>query len=71
MEQCLRSQKGAVLDRPLRVLDLATGTADIALVVADYDKDARVLGVDPSMGMLKHGAEKVKQHEGFGERVRT
>lgn len=42
-----------------RVLDLATGTADVALLVAHLHPDAQVVGLDPSANMLAIGAEKV------------
>ncbi|HHH28325.1 MAG TPA: bifunctional demethylmenaquinone methyltransferase/2-methoxy-6-polyprenyl-1,4-benzoquinol methylase UbiE [Polyangiaceae bacterium] len=42
-----------------RVLDVATGTADIALAIADAHPAAKVVGLDPSVGMLDVGREKV------------
>lgn len=42
-----------------RVLDIATGTADLALLVAAAEPTATVTGVDPSEGMLAVGREKV------------
>jgi demethylmenaquinone methyltransferase/2-methoxy-6-polyprenyl-1,4-benzoquinol methylase len=45
---------------PVRVLDLATGTADLALLVAERHPEARVVGVDPSAGMLELGRRKVE-----------
>jgi demethylmenaquinone methyltransferase/2-methoxy-6-polyprenyl-1,4-benzoquinol methylase len=42
-----------------RVLDLATGTADVALDIARRHASARVVGVDPSVGMLDVGRAKV------------
>lgn len=42
-----------------RVLDVATGTADLALLVARTVEDAVVTGVDPSTKMLERGKEKV------------
>ena len=35
-----------------RVLDLATGTGDLAIAIADAHRDAHVVGLDPSEGML-------------------
>lgn len=52
------------------VLDLATGTADVSLLVASQlrhlaggslGSDAAVLGVDPSAEMLRRGVAKVEQ----------
>ena len=42
-----------------RVLDLASGTADIALAVARHYPSIDVIGVDPSSGMLEVGRSKV------------
>lgn len=41
------------------VLDLATGTADLAILIARMVEGARVIGVDPSEGMLSVGRKKV------------
>lgn len=59
VQDCLVLQQGD------RVLDLATGTADVALLVGEQLKQlgaaasAVVLGVDPSAQMLRHGVAKV------------
>lgn len=42
-----------------RALDLATGTADLALVIARQHGDAEILGIDPSARMLDVGRRKV------------
>jgi demethylmenaquinone methyltransferase/2-methoxy-6-polyprenyl-1,4-benzoquinol methylase len=42
-----------------RVLDLATGTADLALKVLRRHPETTVVGVDPSVGMLEIGKQKV------------
>jgi len=42
-----------------RVLDLATGTADLALRIARTHSDSTVVGLDPSVGMLEVGRTKV------------
>ncbi|HSI04990.1 MAG: bifunctional demethylmenaquinone methyltransferase/2-methoxy-6-polyprenyl-1,4-benzoquinol methylase UbiE [Myxococcota bacterium] len=49
-----------------RVLDLATGTADVAIAVADMHRDARVVGLDPSANMLDVGRVKTAA---YGERI--
>ena len=41
------------------VLDVATGTADIAMAIARSHDAARVTGLDPSAGMLAVGQSKV------------
>lgn len=56
------------LDSGGRVLDLATGTADLALAIADTHPDAQVVGVDPSTGMLDVGRRKVERR-GLEQRV--
>jgi demethylmenaquinone methyltransferase/2-methoxy-6-polyprenyl-1,4-benzoquinol methylase len=45
-------------DGPARVLDLATGTGDLAFAIAKQHPEARVVGVDPSAGMLEIGRKK-------------
>ena len=42
------------------VLDLATGTGDLALMIARTHPGATVLGTDPSGGMLEIAVEKAK-----------
>jgi demethylmenaquinone methyltransferase/2-methoxy-6-polyprenyl-1,4-benzoquinol methylase len=42
-----------------RALDLATGTADLAILVATTHSGVRVEGVDPSVNMLEVGRKKV------------
>ena len=42
-----------------RVLDLATGTADVALEVVRQEPSATVLGLDPSPRMLELGRRKI------------
>ncbi len=43
------------------VLDLATGTADLALKVAAQHPDVTIVGLDPSQGMLAIGRQKVQR----------
>ncbi len=44
---------------PQRILDLATGTADVALAIAARYPEASVVGLDPSANMLALGGDKV------------
>jgi len=44
----------------LQVVDLATGTADVALELAKDQKVAQVLGLDLSEGMLEIGRQKIR-----------
>ncbi|MDP6932045.1 MAG: bifunctional demethylmenaquinone methyltransferase/2-methoxy-6-polyprenyl-1,4-benzoquinol methylase UbiE [Myxococcota bacterium] len=52
----------------LRVLDLATGTADLALTLAGDARVAHVRGMDLSEGMLAVGTEKIHAR-GLANRV--
>ena len=47
--------------RPETILDLATGTADLAIALAKYNPQAHIVGVDISEKMLEIGKEKVNQ----------
>jgi demethylmenaquinone methyltransferase/2-methoxy-6-polyprenyl-1,4-benzoquinol methylase len=54
-------------DRP-RVLDLATGTGDLALAIAKARPEATVVGLDPSAEMLAVAKDKVTKR-GLADRV--
>lgn len=58
----------ALPDGPCRVLDVATGTGDLAIDIARRHPHARVVGVDPSLGMLEIGRGKVAAR-GLADRV--
>ena len=45
------------------VLDLATGTADVALAIARRNPTCRLVGLDPSVEMLAVGRQKVAQRQ--------
>lgn len=62
--RCVR----ALGDAPARILDLATGTGDLAIESAKTYPDARVVGVDPSTKMLEIGVQKIAAHQ-LSERV--
>jgi ubiquinone/menaquinone biosynthesis methyltransferase len=47
------------VDGPSRVLDLATGTGDLAIDIARRHRGAHVIGSDPSVGMLDVGRHKI------------
>lgn len=47
-----------------RALDLATGTADLAIQIARHHPDATVVGLDPSRNMLDVGRDKVAPLDG-------
>lgn len=45
--------------QPSRVLDIATGTGDLAIAIAASNPTAKVTGLDISAGMLEVGKQKV------------
>ena len=52
-----------------RVLDIATGTCDVALEIArNTDPSVRIVGEDFTQGMLVHGQKKLEQSP-FGQRI--
>lgn len=51
-----------------RILDLATGTADLAIAVARSCDGVEVVGIDPSEAMLVVGAHKI-QRAGLSDRI--
>jgi demethylmenaquinone methyltransferase/2-methoxy-6-polyprenyl-1,4-benzoquinol methylase len=71
IDQSWRRKTVAAMALPsrARVLDLATGTADLALMIARQHPDAEVIGSDPSDRMLEVGVEKIER-SGLGGRVR-
>ncbi|MCD8186773.1 MAG: bifunctional demethylmenaquinone methyltransferase/2-methoxy-6-polyprenyl-1,4-benzoquinol methylase UbiE [Rikenellaceae bacterium] len=50
-------------DRPFTILDVATGTADLALMLARRIPQARITGVDLSPEMLERGRKKIRKRE--------
>ncbi|WP_026362356.1 bifunctional demethylmenaquinone methyltransferase/2-methoxy-6-polyprenyl-1,4-benzoquinol methylase UbiE [Geopsychrobacter electrodiphilus] len=52
-----------------RVLDIATGTCDVALeIAANTDASVRIVGEDFTQGMLVHGQKKLNQSN-LGKRI--
>ena len=47
--------------KPEIVLDVATGTGDMALMIHRYIKPQKIIGIDISEGMLSIGKEKVQK----------
>jgi demethylmenaquinone methyltransferase/2-methoxy-6-polyprenyl-1,4-benzoquinol methylase len=70
IDQSWRRKTVAAMELPAgaRVLDLATGTGDLALMIARLHPDARVVGSDPSSRMLEVGIQKVER-VGLADRV--
>lgn len=56
-----RAVHAALRGSPARVLDVATGTADLALALKRAAPDAEVLGVDFAEAMLEVGRAKAKR----------
>ncbi len=46
-----------------RVLDIATGTAEVAITIYDNNNDCMVVGIDPSSGMLEIGLDKLGERK--------
>ncbi|GAA5220564.1 bifunctional demethylmenaquinone methyltransferase/2-methoxy-6-polyprenyl-1,4-benzoquinol methylase UbiE [Membranihabitans marinus] len=53
---------------PEKILDVATGTADVALTLAEKSKTVSIKGVDISKNMLKYGQIKVDK-KNLGNRI--
>ncbi len=51
-------------ESPQQILDVATGTADVAIMATKMLKPAQVIGIDISNQMLDYGRVKIK-NEGF------
>ncbi|HSB93931.1 MAG TPA: bifunctional demethylmenaquinone methyltransferase/2-methoxy-6-polyprenyl-1,4-benzoquinol methylase UbiE [Flavitalea sp.] len=47
--------------RPKAILDVATGTGDLAIMAEKFLKPERVIGIDISEGMLQKGREKLQK----------
>ncbi len=55
-------------DEAAYILDVATGTGDVAIEIAQSSPRSRVTGIDPSVNMLAEGNKKL-EHLGLTERV--
>ena len=54
--------------KPQTILDVATGTADVAIMASGILKPTKITGIDISDGMLKIGREKI-QKLGLQDRI--
>lgn len=59
LDQSWRRALVASLPKQGEILDVATGTADVALAIAKAYPTTQVVGLDPSVNMLDVGREKV------------
>ena len=57
-----KTAKAASKNAPATILDIATGTADLAIALAKHNPQAHVTGMDFSEKMLEIGKEKVQCH---------
>lgn len=64
-----RTVRRVAAARPQRILDLATGTGDLAVALARRIPEARVTGLDMSAEMLAVGRQKVAR-KGLSDRIR-
>lgn len=60
--------KKAAVDSPTKILDVATGTADVAIALSQRLHDAQITGIDLSEGMLAIGRKKVNK-AGLNQRI--
>ncbi len=58
-DRAWRRQTAQRLGSPIHVLDLATGTGDLAIEVALHNPRAKIVGLDPSGGMIAIGRRKI------------
>jgi demethylmenaquinone methyltransferase/2-methoxy-6-polyprenyl-1,4-benzoquinol methylase len=55
-------------DNPQHILDVATGTADMALMAYKILKPAQITGIDISEGMLELGRKKIEKEQ-LGDKI--
>lgn len=58
-----KSLKDVLVQPNAEVLDVATGTADIAITIAKHYPEINIVGLDPSAEMLGIGRQKVTEHK--------
>ena len=63
-----KTAKAVAKSHPQTILDLATGTADLALLLARYNPQAHIIGMDLSEKMLDIGKAKVAKC-GMGNQI--
>lgn len=55
-------------DKPQHILDVATGTADMAIMAHKMLNPSQITGIDISEGMLAEGRKKIEK-EGLGDKI--
>lgn len=55
--------------QPKHILDVATGTADMAIFMTRYLSPEKITGIDISTGMLEIGRQKIARHQLEGKIV--
>ena len=68
IDQRWRRKTVRSLGEPKRILDVATGTADLAILAANIFPKANIVGTDPSVKMLEVGERKVEK-AGLSSRI--
>ena len=63
-----KTAKAVSRNYPKTILDLATGTADLAIAIARRNPQAQIIGMDISEKMLEIGQKKVKKL-GLGKQI--
>ena len=63
-----KTAKAVAKSQPKIILDLATGTADLAIALAKRNPQAHIIGMDISEKMLEIGTEKVAK-KGFANQI--
>lgn len=58
-----RAIKELVSANPQIILDVATGTADVAVMMAKYLHPKKIIGIDISEAMLELGKKKIVRHK--------
>jgi len=56
-----KTAKEVAKNHPKTILDLATGTADLAMEIAKHNPEAHIIGTDISEKMLEIGESKIKK----------
>ena len=57
--------------KPELVLDVATGTGDMALLLSKYVDPGKIIGIDISEGMLEHARQKVEKQRVVSKNVKA